>query len=406
MPLAGSQAAEGTLSVVAILLAGIAGSVVGALPAAPSIFCRIRLALFVRTMAMAGLLEAMWLSAHGSGGGWRVAGRRNRAGPWAAARSTARRSRPGPADAPSPRRGIGRTIERARHARWRRRWSQPSSLARQGIAARDVPGGGGALFGPLAGAPALARPHARHGVRDRGERLAVVAVRARWRHAERRAPVLRCSGAPCSRAAPSPPGPGPSGPGRSSRPLVPRWTRRPGEARDQPGSPARSSRSSRTRCRRSRPPAAGPAASASPSCPGSRTPPAAASPRHPAARHEHDPAQGIPGGDPRQAFLRPRHRLEQRRRDDRRHRARDALASHERRIRETPMGFAGRSEGVHDLGQPSSASPTGGRATGDHRAIVYHTVGERRHARHPNDRRRATVGRRTDASRRAGQLSP
>ena len=161
-----------------------------------------------------------------AGGGWRDGGTGRDPGRRRARRPVGRaRARRMPR-----RRGVGsgRTIERARHARWRRRWSQPSSLARQGIAARDVPGGGGALFGPLAGAPALARPHARHGVRDRGERLAVVAVRARWRHAERRAPVLRCSGAPCSRAAPSPPGPGPSGPGRSSRPLVPRWTRRPG----------------------------------------------------------------------------------------------------------------------------------------------------------------------------------
>ena len=205
----------------------------------------------MRVMAVASLVKAMWMSARRSEriARVRLAERTGRCpsegaldhpamppelgrGLHAAA-CDPRDDRAGPAFVPTPAMVVGL-----------------GPLPRKGIAARDVPKRSMELVGPLAGPPARARPHARNGVERRCERHAVMAVRARQRHAERRAPAvgaampLRARTAPIRRV-------------RTDRlaPLPAPMDAASKEARDPSSSPARSSRSNSTRCRRSPTPA-------------------------------------------------------------------------------------------------------------------------------------------------------
>ena len=106
------------------------------------------------------------------------------------------------------------------------------------------------LLGPLARTAPLARAHPRHCVQGRGERHAVMAVRARDRQAERRAArvgdrvALRARLAPVGRVRP-----------RRGAPLLAAMVWLSSAARLQSNSPARSSRSSSVRCNRSQTPA-------------------------------------------------------------------------------------------------------------------------------------------------------
>lgn len=106
------------------------------------------------------------------------------------------------------------------------------------------------LGGALAGATSCAGAHTGHGVQGRCKRHAVMAVRAGDRQAERRAAGVGNRVAPGARAAAV----GRVRPRRST-PLLALTDAESMAARDQSRSPARSSRSSRTRCRRSHTPA-------------------------------------------------------------------------------------------------------------------------------------------------------
>jgi hypothetical protein len=105
------------------------------------------------------------------------------------------------------------------------------------------------LVGALARTSPPPRPHARDGVERRCERHAVVTVRPREDQAEQRASTV-CDAVPLGALATTVRRVRP----RLAAPLLAPMDAASNAARDQSSAPARSSRSSRTRCRRSHTP--------------------------------------------------------------------------------------------------------------------------------------------------------